>query len=98
MSLDKFKSRLFKMDGIDNNNPMFNCIVTYTSKHGTVSDNTSARMDVDTMSHGKIHLDETDKLTSDDYHLDLSLCRHQPNKCSGQQDFQPHAVNIDIQW
>ncbi|MEQ8391290.1 MAG: hypothetical protein RIB30_09890 [Thalassospira sp.] len=72
MSLDKFKSRLFKMDGIDNNNPMFNCIVTYTSKHGTVSDNTSARMDVDTMSHGKIHLDETDKLTSDDYHLDFS--------------------------
>ncbi|RCK43224.1 hypothetical protein [Thalassospira profundimaris] len=83
MSLGKFKSMLFKMDGINNNNPMFNCIVTYTSKHGTVSDNTSARMEVDTMGHGKIHLYETDKLTSDDYHLDFS------------EDYQTYASTAD---
>lgn len=65
MSLSTFKSMLFDMDGIDNNNPIFNCIVTFTTKHGTVSENTSARLDVDT---GDISLIAS-KLPNDKYNL-----------------------------
>ncbi|RCK37250.1 hypothetical protein [Thalassospira xiamenensis] len=83
MPVGKLKSLLSKMDGINNNNPIFNCIVTCTSKHGTVSDTTSARLDVDTMSHGNIELFETDKLTSDKYHLGF------------QEKFQTYSSTVD---
>lgn len=72
MSLGDFKSHLFNLKGIDNNHPRFNCIVTYNSKHGTVSDNTVAMMSVNTNDHGNIHLTGTNKIGIDRYHLDFS--------------------------
>jgi hypothetical protein len=79
MSLGKFKSLLFEMDGINNNNPIFNCIVTFMTKHGIESENTSARLDVGTGDISLLAL----KLPNDKYHLGF------------QEKFQTYSSTVD---
>lgn len=83
MSLQEFKSHLFSLDGIDNNHPRFECIVTFNSSQGVVTDTTVAGMSVTTMEYGDIHLNETDKISLDTHHLDFTQ-RYQDYSFNGE--------------
>lgn len=55
MSIRDFQSYLYSAFDVDNNNPKFAYRVTYTSKHGTVSASTDARMAIQIMDFGNIY-------------------------------------------
>lgn len=72
MTMVQFQSYLYSNFDVDNNNPAFDCRVTYKSKYGIVSASTNARMAVQTMDWGNISLTEVEELPNYKYHLDFN--------------------------
>mgnify|MGYP000091331620 CR=1 FL=1 len=69
MSLGAFKTFLFEIPGINNNNPIFRARVVYSTNGTEVVDNALVYMSVQGDNRGDINITEAEKLKGGEYYL-----------------------------